>query len=339
MRVNCLRLAKQVEIRSNLTVLSAMSTPDAFPAQPPEDPRSTHQLVLISGLSGSGKSVALTALEDSGYYCVDNLPPQLIKPLVEQTRASGQLRVAVAVDARSAESLDDVPALLTDLRALCEVHAIYLDCATDTLVQRFSETRRRHPLTSRVTAQHEGNPAAARGESYANALIESIELERELLSPVAEIGLHIDTSQMKSAQLREWIKQTVRVQASQMVVMFESFAFKRGVPLDADYVFDVRMLPNPHYDPALRPLTGRDAPVADFLLHQPEVLQMQADIAGFLQRWLPKLAADHRSYVGVAIGCTGGQHRSVYLSEQLSRAFGGQYTVLLRHRELGAKEQ
>lgn len=299
------------------------------------DARSTHQLVLISGLSGSGKSVALAALEDSGYYCVDNLPPQLITPLVEQTRASGQKRVAIAVDARSAESLADVPALLHDLRACCEVHAIYLDCATDTLVQRFSETRRRHPLTSRVIAQQNGNPAAARGEGYANALIESIELERELLRPVAEIGLHIDTSQMKSAQLRDWIKQAVRVQSSQMVVLFESFAFKRGVPLDADYVFDVRMLPNPHYDPVLRPLTGRDAAVAEFLLRQPEVLQMQADISGFLQRWLPKLAADHRSYVGVAIGCTGGQHRSVYLSEQLSRAFASQYTVLLRHRELG----
>ncbi len=313
-----------------------MSLSETAAVPTPADARSTHQLVLISGLSGSGKSVALTALEDSGYYCVDNLPPQLITPLVEQTRASGQKRVAVAVDARSAESLADVPGLLENLRACCEVHAIYLDCATDTLVQRFSETRRRHPLTSRVTAQQIGNPAAARGEGYANALIESIELERELLRPVAEIGLHIDTSQMKAAQLRDWIKQTVRVQASQMVVLFESFAFKRGVPLDADYVFDVRMLPNPHYDPVLRPLTGRDAPVAEFLLRQPEVLQMQADISGFLQRWLPKLAADHRSYVGVAIGCTGGQHRSVYLSEQLSRAFASQYTVLLRHRELGA---
>lgn len=313
-----------------------MNPSEPSAAAPSADSRSTHQLVLISGLSGSGKSVALTALEDSGYYCVDNLPPQLITPLVEQTRASGQKRVAVAVDARSAESLADVPALLKDLRACCEVHAIYLDCATDTLVQRFSETRRRHPLTSRATAHQPGNAAAARGEGYANALIESIELERELLRPVAEIGLHIDTSQMKSAQLREWIKQAVRVQASQMVVMFESFAFKRGVPLDADYVFDVRMLPNPHYDPVLRPLTGRDAPVAEFLLRQPEVVQMQADITGFLQRWLPRLAADHRSYVGVAIGCTGGQHRSVFLSEQLSRAFASQYTVLLRHRELGA---
>ena len=313
-----------------------MNPSEPSATQPSVDPRSTHQLVLISGLSGSGKSVALTALEDSGYYCVDNLPPQLITALVEQTRASGQKRVAVAVDARSAESLADVPALLQNLRACCEVHAIYLDCATDTLVQRFSETRRRHPLTSRATAHQSGNAAAARGEGYANALIESIELERELLRPVAEIGLHIDTSQMKSAQLREWIKQAVRVQASQMVVMFESFAFKRGVPLDADYVFDVRMLPNPHYDPVLRPLTGRDAPVAEFLQRQPEVHQMQADIAGFLQRWLPKLAADHRSYVGVAIGCTGGQHRSVFLSEQLSRAFASQYTVLLRHRELGA---
>lgn len=304
------------------------------PTSVPVDHRSTHQLVLISGLSGSGKSVALTALEDSGYYCVDNLPPQLIAPLLAQTRASGQFRVAVAVDARSADSLDAVPALLRDLRASCEVHAIYLDCATDTLVQRFSETRRRHPLTARVTAQHAGSPAALRGEGYANALIEAIELERELLCPVAEIGLHIDTSQMKAAQLREWVKQTLRLSASQMVLLFESFAFKRGVPLDADYVFDVRMLPNPHYDPLLRPLTGRDSPVAEFLAGQPEVVQMQADIAGFLQRWLPGLAADHRSYVGVAIGCTGGLHRSVYLTEQLSREFGTQYTVLLRHRDL-----
>ena len=316
-----------------------MTPPASHAPPPPPDPRSTHQLVLISGLSGSGKSVALAALEDSGYYCVDNLPPQLIAALVEQTRASGQLRVAVAVDARSAASLDDVPALLQTLRACCDVHAIYLDCATDTLVQRFSETRRRHPLTSRALAQHAGSPAAARGEGYANALIEAIELERELLRPVAEIGLHVDTSQMKAAQLRDWIKQAVRVPASQMVVLFESFAFKRGVPLDADYVFDVRMLPNPHYDPALRPLTGRDGPVAEFLLRQPEVLQMQADISAFLQRWLPRLAADHRSYVGVAIGCTGGQHRSVFLSERLSSEFGSRYTVLLRHRELGAKEQ
>lgn len=336
MRANCLLRVKAAE---SPYAENAMIPPESPAAQVGADPRSTHQLVLISGLSGSGKSVALAALEDSGYYCVDNLPPQLITALVEQTRASGQKRVAVAVDARSAESLADVPAVLESLRTCCDVHAIYLDCATDTLVQRFSETRRRHPLTSRVVSHQRGSAAAARGEGYANALIESIELERELLSPVAEIGLHIDTSQMKSAQLREWIKQTVRVQVSQMVVLFESFAFKRGVPLDADYVFDVRMLPNPHYDPVLRPLTGRDAPVAEFLLRQPEVLQMQADIGGFLQRWLPRLAADHRSYVGVAIGCTGGQHRSVYLCEQLSRAFSGQYTVLLRHRELGAKEQ
>lgn len=311
-----------------------MHPSDSAAPQPQPDPRSTHQLVLISGLSGSGKSVALAALEDSGYYCVDNLPPQLITALVAQTRASGQKRVAVAVDARSAESLTDVPALLRQLRASCEVHAIFLDCATDVLVQRFSETRRRHPLTGRISAQQTGDVTAARGEGYAHALVEAIELERELLRPVAEVGLHLDTSQMKAAQLRDWIKRVVRVQASQMVLLFESFAFKRGVPLDADYVFDVRMLPNPHYDPALRPLTGRDAPVAEFLLRQPEVLQMQADITAFLQRWLPRLAADQRSYVGVAIGCTGGQHRSVFLCEQLSRAFGSQYTVLLRHREL-----
>ncbi len=296
--------------------------------------RQIHQLVLLSGVSGSGKSVALAALEDAGYYCVDNLPPQLLGPLMEQTRASGQLRVAVAIDARSADSLADVPPLVRLLRDSCEVHVVYLDCATDTLVQRFSETRRRHPLTARVAALHSDDPAAARGAGFDHALLEAIELERELLRPLAEIGLHVDTSQMTATQLRGWIKRTLRVPARQMVVMFESFAFKRGVPLDADYVFDVRMLPNPHYDPVLRPQTGRDPAVIAFLDAQPEAQEMLQDITAFLRRWLPRLVADHRSYVSVAIGCTGGQHRSVYLAEHLAATFGADYTVLLRHREL-----
>lgn len=312
--------------------------PASEPAAAKAPVRQTHQLVLLSGVSGSGKSVALAALEDAGYYCVDNLPPQLLAPLVEQTRASGQLRVAVAIDARSADSLAGVPPLVRQLRDGCEVHVVYLDCATDTLVQRFSETRRRHPLTARVAALNHDDLTAARGAGFDHALIEAIELERELLRPMAEIGLHVDTSQMSATQLRSWIKRTLRVPARQMVVMFESFAFKRGVPLDADYVFDVRMLPNPHYDPVLRPQTGRDAAVIAFLDAQPEAQLMLQDITAFLRRWLPRLAADHRSYVSVAIGCTGGQHRSVYLAERLAATFGADYTVLLRHRELPEKD-
>lgn len=311
-----------------------MTSADATTSANDPPTRHRHQVVLLSGVSGSGKSVALTALEDAGYYCVDNLPPQLIGALVEQTRASGQLRMAVAVDARSADNLDDVPALVHDLRASCEVHVIYLDCATDTLVQRFSETRRRHPLTARVHAHQPDGEIAGRGEDYAYALTEAITLERELLQPMAAIALHVDTSQMKSTQLRAWIKRTLRVPSRQMLVVFESFAFKRGVPLDADYVFDVRMLPNPHYDPVLRPLTGRDAPVVAFLDAQPEAREMEQDLTAFLHRWLPRLAADHRSYVNVAVGCTGGQHRSVYFAERLASTFGTNYTVLLRHREL-----
>jgi Predicted P-loop-containing kinase len=291
------------------------------------------QVVLLSGVSGSGKSIALNALEDAGYYCVDNLPPQLVDQLLVVATESGHTRLGIAMDIRSAESLGLLPDLARRLRQRCNLHFIYLDSTTDTLVQRFSETRRAHPLTTRgLTSGSTEEPLPYSPP----ALIEAIELERELLAPVAQLGLHIDTSGLRPAQLRSWVRQAVGVSAAQLTLLFESFAFKRGVALDADYVFDVRMLPNPHYDPSLRGLTGRDAPVANYLRSQPAVMRMLDDIAGFLQRWLPAMAEDQRSYVVVAVGCTGGQHRSVFLAEQLGKHFAGQYSVLVRHRELDA---
>ena len=296
-------------------------------------PQQRIRLVLLSGVSGSGKSIALNALEDAGYYCVDNLPPQLVDQLLVVATQAGHTRVGIAMDVRSAESLGQLPALAQRLRQRCDLHFIYLDCATDMLVQRFSETRRAHPLTARGLASAEQDQTLP---FSAPALIEAIELERELLAPVARLGLHIDTSGLRPAQLRSWVRQAVGVGAAQLTLLFESFAFKRGVALDADFVFDVRMLPNPHYDPSLRGLTGRDAPVADYLRSQPAVMRMLEDIAGFLRNWLPAMAEDQRSYVVVAVGCTGGQHRSVFLTEELGRRFAGDCGVLVRHRELDA---
>ena len=291
------------------------------------------RVVLLSGVSGSGKSIALNALEDAGYYCVDNLPPQLVDALLEVAGAAGHRRLGIAMDVRSAESLDQLPELARRLRARCVLHFVFLDSSTQTLVQRFSETRRAHPLTARVApALPPGGPLPVSPP----ALIEAIEIERGLLAPVADLGLRIDTSGLRPAQLRSWVRQAVGVDAAHLTLMFESFAFKRGVARDADFVFDVRMLPNPHYDPALRGQTGRDAAVIAFLRAQPEVTRMRDEIAAFLDGWLQALAEDQRSYVVVAIGCTGGQHRSVYLAEQLGLHFAARHTVLVRHRELDA---
>ena len=281
------------------------------------------EIVLLTGMSGSGKSVALHALEDSGYYCVDNLPPELLSPFVALEHQHHGNRVAIAIDARSATGLPQLPQQIAQLRSQgVVITPLFLDASTGTLVRRFSETRRRHPLT-RDHAQSEHK-----------ALVQTIELERELLAGLREQAHVIDTSTLRASQLQSTIKHLVATQAGQLTLVFQSFAFKRGIPMDADYVFDVRMLPNPHYEAALRALTGRDAPVADFLRQQPEVLRMQEDIALVLDRWLDALAQNHRSYVTVAIGCTGGQHRSVYLVEQLAQRFGPQWTTLRRHREL-----
>ena len=284
------------------------------------------EIVLITGMSGSGKSVALHALEDAGYYCVDNLPPELLQPLVALEQQRQARRVAIAMDVRSATSLPQVPALLGSLRQQgITVTPLFLDAATDTLVRRYSETRRKHPLSQ----------AMSEGTDLNRVLVEAIELERELLGELREQAHVIDTSLTRSSQLQAYIKDVIRLPGSQLTLVFESFAFKRGIPVDADYVFDVRMLPNPHYEPELRPLTGRDAPVVDFLRAQPEVDRMRQHILNFLDQWLDALSHNHRSYVTVAIGCTGGQHRSVYLVEELARHFATRWQTLRRHRELG----
>jgi UPF0042 nucleotide-binding protein len=288
----------------------------------------TLEVILITGMSGSGKSVALRALEDAGYYCVDNLPPELLLSFVALEQKNNAGRVAIAMDVRSATSLPQVPAQLLELRRQgVEIRPLFLDATTDTLVRRFSETRRRHPLSSKQPGKE---------EDLHRALVEAIELERELLADLREHAHVIDTSVIRSAQLQAHVKSLLAAPASQLTLVFESFAFKRGVPVDADYVFDVRMLPNPHYEPALRDLTGRDAPVVAFLEQRSDVAQMYSDIEQFLAHWLEPLARDHRSYVTVAIGCTGGQHRSVYLVEKLAATFGGRWTTLRRHRELDA---
>ena len=287
------------------------------------------EIVLITGMSGSGKSVALHALEDAGYFCVDNLPPELLLPFVSLEQGHRAQRLAIAMDVRSASSLDQVPALLETLRQQgVDVKPLFLDATTDTLVHRYSETRRKHPLS-------QTDPTRST-QDLRRALIDAIELERELLGNLRNQAHVIDTTLTRAAQLQGQIKSLVSVPGKQLTLVFESFSFKRGIPGDADYVFDVRMLPNPHYEPELRALTGKDEAVATFLQAQPEVDKMFEDIANFLQHWLEALSRDHRSYVTVAIGCTGGQHRSVYLVEQLAKRFAEQWSTLKRHRELDA---
>ena len=284
------------------------------------------EIVLITGMSGSGKSVALRALEDSGFYCVDNLPPELLVPFAELENGLKEERVAIAIDVRSASSLPLMPGQLQVLESLgFKITPIFLDASSDTLLRRYSESRRRHPLSGRN---------ATEGEL---ALTESIEYERELLSRLREKSHIIETSFLRAPQLQSYVKSLVDSTGAKLTLVFESFGFKRGIPTDADYVFDVRMLPNPHYENALRPLTGKDEPVQKFLGLYPDVKLMQSHITNFIEHWLPALEKDHRNYIPVAIGCTGGQHRSVYLVEQLSQHFSTNWLTLKRHRELDSK--
>ncbi len=276
------------------------------------------QLFLISGLSGSGKSVALKVLEDSGYYCVDNLPADLLAALVEHLQRAGYSNIAVSIDVRSANSVQRLPPLLQQIKQQdVDVHVLFLDAQTDTLVKRFSETRRLHPLSDGV-----------------RTLPECVSYERELLTEISNIGHHIDTTELNASALRAWIKQFINLDRARLTLLFQSFGYKHGIPLDSDLVFDVRCLPNPHYNPVLQPLTGRDAAVIEFLDNTPNAQDMFRDIRDFVERWLPSFVADNRSYLTVAIGCTGGQHRSVYFAEKLARYFEKQQQVLVRHREL-----
>ena len=286
---------------------------------------SSLEMVLITGMSGSGKSVALHALEDAGYYCVDNLPPELLTSFVALERKHQATKVAIAMDVRSATSLPLVPKQLEQLRAGgVAMQSLFLDASTETLVRRFSETRRLHPLSRKDASDKQ------------RALVDAIELERELLGDIREQSHVLDTSMIRSSQLQDYVKSLISASATQLTLVFESFAFKRGVPLDADYVFDVRMLPNPHYESSLRALTGKDEAVVSYLQAHSEVDDMFKDIEKFISHWLKALVRDHRSYVTVAIGCTGGQHRSVYLVEALALSFGQHWQTLKRHRELDA---
>ena len=285
------------------------------------------QLIIITGLSGSGKSIALHALEDSGYYCIDNLPATMLPQIADHLRTENQRpgsvnltnfdKVAISIDSRSA-AIETLPAHIEQLKLQnVSTQVLFLESNVETLVKRFSETRRKHPLSKDTTT-----------------LTESIAFERELLGTLGNLGQVIDTSHISANKLRSWVKDAVALEHTGLTVLFTSFGFKHGVPLDADFVFDIRCLPNPHYDPKLRDLTGRDAPVQAFLEGQPNVSAMLNDIQHYIEKWLPSFVADNRSYLTVAIGCTGGQHRSVYFVETLSTYFRLQHKVLTRHREL-----
>ncbi len=283
------------------------------------------RIIIVSGLSGSGKTIALQTLEDLDYYCVDNLPFKLILPLARAILASSDIAtpaVAVGVDARNfIDELYQFPATLAELRASdLTVEVLFLQADDEILLKRYSETRRRHPL-----------------DLGSIPLREAIRQERRLLEPiVACADLIVDTSDTNIYQLRELLRVRLHdTPREAMSLLFESFGFKNGVPADADFVFDVRCLPNPHWEPQLRPLTGLDQPVIEFLEHQPEVMEMIADLRRFLETWLPRFEASDRSYLTVSIGCTGGQHRSVFIANALARHFGGMRDyVMARHREL-----
>ena len=276
------------------------------------------QVILITGLSGSGKSIVLNVLEDNDYYCVDNLPAEMLAQLIELLHEEGQTQVAVSIDARSGETLNDLPLHINALKFQdVDFRTMFLEANTETLVKRYSETRRRHPISD-----------------GGRTLSECIEMERDILSKIAEIGHRVDTSNLSPNALRSWVKDFLALDRSRITLLFESFGFKHGLPLDADYVFDVRCLPNPFYDPSLRPLTGKDPAVIAFLEGREEALGMLTDIRDFLEKWLPCFIRDNRSYLTVAIGCTGGQHRSVYFAEKLAFHFRESHQVLVRHRGL-----
>ena len=276
----------------------------------------SQSLVLVSGLSGSGKSIALNVLEDAGYYCVDNLPATLLLEVLDYLGEAGHQRVAVSVDARSA-ALASLPEHIAKLKQRgFDCRVLYLEANTPTLLRRFSETRRRHPLGGEQT------------------LPEAIEHERALLEGVAPLGQRIDTSDLQPRVLQNWIRDLLGLGPGQLTLLFESFAYKDGIPLDADWVLDCRMLPNPHYDPQLRPFTGRDAPVIEYLSRDASVQRWLDDARGLLSRWLPEIVRENRSSVTVAVGCTGGRHRSVFVAERLAEHFRKDWQVLVRHRGL-----
>jgi UPF0042 nucleotide-binding protein len=279
------------------------------------------QLILVSGLSGSGKSIALHVLEDAGYYCVDNLPATLLLEVADFLAEAGHEKAAISVDARSA-ALAALPEHIEALKGRgVDCRVLYLEASTPTLLRRFSETRRKHPLVGSDIS-----------------LPEAIEHERSLLANVAVLGHRIDTSDLQTRVLQNWIRDLLGIGPGALTLLFESFAYRDGIPLDADWVLDARMLPNPHYDPQLRPLTGRESQVIEFLGRDAAVERWLEDVRGLLARWLPEIVRENRSSVSVAIGCTGGRHRSVYLAERLAESFRKDWSVLVRHRGLAHED-
>lgn len=280
------------------------------------------QVIVVTGLSGSGKSIAIRQLEDSGFYCIDNLPVAFIVPVVRSLGEGGQDRVAISVDIRTRANPREAREKLSELMGLgFDVRVLALTASTPALVQRFSETRRRHPLTP-----------LSREPGDQSGLQEAIARERALLD--LRIGQVLDTSDLSASTLRAWVRQFVQAPASEMTLSFESFAFKKGIPVAADLVFDARNLPNPYYEPELKRLTGKDAPVIAYLERHSEVKAFADDIEAFIRKWLPSYRRQGRHYLTVCIGCTGGQHRSVYVAETLCRRFAGTEGAVVRHRVL-----
>ena len=278
------------------------------------------QLIVISGLAGSGKSIALTVLEDNGYYCVDNLPANLLQEVILYFKKSSHPRIAVSIDARSRKTLHLFPKQMVDLKQKeIDVRLLFLEAKTDTLVKRFSETRRRHPLSDDQLT-----------------LLECIQLEREILAKVKDLAHYIDTSDLSASSLRTWVRDFIDLDRSHLTLLFQSFGFKHGIPLDADIVFDVRCLPNPFYEEQLKSLTGTDDAVIEYLSSHVDVNRMFDDIRRFIDDWLPCFIRDNRNYLTIAIGCTGGRHRSVYLAVRLAKYFTKKNQVLVRHRELSS---
>jgi UPF0042 nucleotide-binding protein len=287
------------------------------------------KIFVITGTSGSGKSVAIRALEDAGYNCVDNLPVHLLESLIQGVSPNNNPKLAVAIDGRQGFSIQGLPAIIAKLKTEHEISVLFLDASTEALVNRFSETRRRHPLSSETMEHSE------------NSLIEAINLERELLIDLGSIGHHIDTSNLSTSTLKDWVKDLMQTDTQGLTLLFESFGYKNGIPQDVDIMFDMRCLPNPYYDKSLRHLTGNDAPVLAYLKAQDLFIHLKTDIFQFIENWVPRYQVDGRSYLTIGIGCTGGQHRSIAMVNELfdlcnhsSSAIFKNLTLLKRHREL-----
>jgi RNase adapter protein RapZ len=315
--------------------------------------KQTH-LVVITGLSGSGKTVALRALEDFGYYAIDNLPVTLVSSLLKEAQARGLSRVAVSVDARTAGPLTQLRDELSHLskNALpgevtpaspVRLSVLYLTATLEAITRRFGETRRPHPLASRLGADasvrlvrlSENELTSPIGEASLDTCMRA---EQTLLAPLSEIGRTVDTSHLNAVQLRSRIKDWLDLESTGLSLLVQSFGFKRGVPLDADFVFDARFLANPYYEASLRPMTGRDQPVIDFLTKEPHALAFANSVSDFVKQWAAHFSAEGRVAVGVAIGCTGGQHRSVFVAEKVAQALLNSsipgISVRVRHRDI-----